>query len=115
MAHILVRKYPSGLIRYTANIRIRKGTRVIHREAKTFTYRAAAEKWAKSREVALEDPTALIRVQHGAPMLSELIRWYIDTFETISKWQRGKQTHLQFLEKHPIGRSNALLLTPSVL
>lgn len=115
MAHILVRKYGSGVTRYTANVRIRKGKRVIYREAKTFTHRAAAEKWAKSREVALEDPAALIRAGHGAPSLAELIRWYIDSFEKISKWQRSKQTHLEFLERHAIGKSNALALTPAIL
>lgn len=115
MAHILVRKYGSGVTRYTANVRIRKGKRVIYREAKTFTHRAAAEKWAKSREVALEDPAALIRAGHGAPSLAELIRWYIDSFENISKWQRSKQTHLEFLQRHAIGKSNALALTPAIL
>jgi hypothetical protein len=59
MAHILVRKYSSGTTRYTANVRIRKGKEVVHRESKTFEQRSAAEKWAKSREVALEDPAAL--------------------------------------------------------
>jgi hypothetical protein len=98
MAHILVRKYGSGVTRYTAN-----------------THRAAAEKWAKSREVTLEDPAALIRAGHGAPSLAELIRWYIDSFEKISKWQRSKQTHLEFLERHSIGKSNALALTPAIL
>lgn len=115
MAHILVRKYRSGVTRYTPDVRIRKGKQVVYREAKTFTHRAAAENWPKSREVALEEPTALIRAAHGAPSLAELIRWYTDTFETISKWQRSKQTHLEFLERHSIGKSNALALTPAIL
>jgi hypothetical protein len=45
----------------------------------------------------------------------ELIRWYIDTFETISKWQRTKQTRLEFLERHAIGKANALTLTAAAL
>jgi hypothetical protein len=49
------------------------------------------------------------------PTLTELIRWYIDTFETISRWQRSKQTHLEFLERHAIGKANALTLTPAML
>jgi hypothetical protein len=57
MAHILTRKYGSLPLRYTAVVRIRQGTLVIHREAKTFSHRAAAERWAKAREVALEDPS----------------------------------------------------------
>ena len=114
LAHILARMRGSG-VRYTANIRIKKNGVIVHRESKTFELRSAAEKWARAREVALEDPKALIRVTHGAPSLAELIRWYIDMFETISKWQRSKQTHLEFLERHPIGESNALLLTTPIL
>jgi hypothetical protein len=115
VAHILTRKYRSGSTRYTAVIRIRKGKCVVHREAKTFAHRAAALSWAKHREIALENPDTRAEAQHGAPTLAELIRWYIDTFETISKWQRSKQTHLEFLERHSIGNSNALALTVPTL
>jgi len=77
--------------------------------------RCAALSWAKHREVALEDPAALVRVQQGAPTLAELIRWYIDTFETISRWQRSKQTHLEYLERHALGKTNVLNLTSADL
>jgi len=43
------------------------------------------------------------------------LRWYIDNFATVSKWQRTKQAQLEFLEHHPIGESNALSLTSSEL
>jgi hypothetical protein len=46
---------------------------------------------------------------------AELIRWYIDTFETISKWQRSKQAHLELLERHALGKCNALTLTSAAL
>jgi hypothetical protein len=97
MATIRARRQADGSTRYTAIVRIRKGKAVIHQEYKTFAHRAAAVTWAKHREVVLEDPSALIRVQHGAPTLAELIRWYIDTCETILKWQRSKQAHLELL------------------
>lgn len=115
MAHILARKQADGSTRYTAVIRIRRGKTVVHREAKTFSHRGAAVKWAKSREVALEDPAALVRAEHGEKSLRELIRWYIDEFGTVSKWQRTKQSQLEFLERHPIGKSNALALSSAAL
>jgi hypothetical protein len=87
-------------MRYTAIVRIRRGGKILHRESRTFAHRSAAVTWARHREVELENPSALARVQHGAPTLAELIRWYIDTFETISKWRRSKQTDLEFLERH---------------
>src|ERR1700719_1740057 len=104
MATIRARKQADGSTRYTAIVRIRKGNAVIHQEYKTFAHRVAAVAWAKHCEVVLEDPSALTRVQHGAPTLAELIRWYIDTFETVSKWQRSKQAHLEFLERRALGQ-----------
>jgi integrase len=115
MAYILTRKYPSGATRYTAIIRIRKGKCIVHREAKTFEHRSAALAWAKHREVALEDPDTRAHVLHSETTLAELIRWYIDSFETVSQWQRSKQTHLEFLERHTIGRRDVLSLTVTTL
>jgi len=39
------------------------GKAAVLQEYKTFAHRAAAVTWAKHREVVLEDPSALIRVQ----------------------------------------------------
>jgi integrase len=115
MATIKARRQANGSIRYTAIVRKRVGKTIVHREAKTFTHRSAALSWARHREVELENPAALRQTRHATVTLAELIRWYIDTFETISKWQRSKQTHLEFLERHSIGKANALTLTSAML
>ena len=114
MAHILARKMKSGM-RYTANIRIAKNGVLVHRESKTFELRTAAEKWARAREVELEVPAAMNLAKHGRPSLASLIRWYIDEFKPVANWQRSKQSHLEFLENHPIGKSDALALTSAML
>jgi len=62
-------------------------------------HRSAALSWARHREVELENQAAPGRKQHGPISLAALIRWYIETFETISKWQLSKQSHLEFLER----------------
>jgi Phage integrase family. len=98
-----------------ATIRLHSGNKLIHRETKTFSRRAAAEKWARAREVELEDPSTFLRAQEGDVTLASLVRWYIDNFQHVSKWQRTKQAQLEFLEKHPIGMLNALTLTPATL
>ena len=85
--------------RYTAIVRLRKGKGVLHQETRTFAHRSAAITWAKHREVALDDPAALVQVKQGATTVAELIRWYIEAFLPISKWQRSKQAHLKFLER----------------
>jgi len=58
MATIKARRQANGAIRYTAIVRKRVDKKLAH------------------REVALEDPSALIRVQQCAPPLAELIRPY---------------------------------------
>src|SRR5687768_8857006 len=115
MATIKARKQANGSTRYTAVVRIRRGTTVLHQESRTFTHRTAALSWARHREVALENPAELTRQQQSTPTLAELIRWYIDTFETISRWQRSKQTHLEFLERHALGKTMAHTLTSADL
>ena len=115
MATIKARRQANGSIRYTAIVRKRVGKTIVHREAKTFTHRSAAMSWAKYREVGLENQAVPGRKHHKPVTLAELVRWYIDSFATISKWQRSKQSHLEFLERHSIGKLNALTLTPAVL
>jgi integrase len=115
MPTIKARKQANGSTRYTAVVRLRRGTTVLHQECRTFTHRSAAMSWARHREVALEDPHALPEIQRGSATLAELIRWYIDTFETVSRWQRSKQTHLEFLERHALGKTDAVTLTSAQL
>lgn len=115
MATIRTRKASDGSVRYTAIVRLRKGKTLLHTEAKTFAHRVAAERWARSREVALDNPGELLRTQLGEQTLKSLIRWYIDDFREISKWQRTKQAQLEFLERHPIGAANVLTMTAATL
>jgi integrase len=115
MPAIKARKQADGSTRYTAVVRIRRQGKVLHQEAKTFAYRSAAERWGKQREVALEDPSALVRAQQPSTKLARLIRWYIDSFQDISKWERSKQSQLLFLEKHPIGEVDAVSLESATL
>jgi hypothetical protein len=60
-------------------------------------------------------PKVLAVAKAGAVTLAELIRWYIDTFESISPWQRSKQSALEFLETHRIGQTDPLTLTADIL
>lgn len=119
MARILVRKRADGSYSYTAQVRIHANKSLVHQESKTFSRREAAKRWARSREVELEDPTALIRASIGADAgqvaLKSLISWYIKTFRDVSKWERTKQAQLKYLEKHPIGDLNALSLSARTL
>ena len=90
MSTVLARRRLDGSIGYTARVRIRDKGKVVHQEIETFSTKALAEKWAKRREVELEDPKELTKAQQGATTLASLIRWYVDSFKNISKWQRSK-------------------------
>ena len=45
MATIKARKQANGTIRYTAVVRMRRGTTVLRQESKTFAHRSAALSW----------------------------------------------------------------------
>jgi hypothetical protein len=115
MATIRARKQADGTTRYTAIVRVQEGKALLHQECKTFALRTVAASWAKHREVELENQAVPGRKQHEPVTLAALIGWYRETFETISKWQRSKQSHLEFLERHAIGKVNALELTAAAL
>jgi hypothetical protein len=52
MANILETRYGGGESRFTAIMRIRQGSTIVHREVKAFALRGAAANWVKAREVA---------------------------------------------------------------
>jgi hypothetical protein len=74
MPTIKARKQANGSTRYTAVVRVSRGTTVLHQESRTFTHRTATLSWARHRAVALENPAELIRQQQSTPTLAELIR-----------------------------------------
>jgi len=87
---------------YTAQIRILEKKVVIYEEAKTFSRKGAAEKWARARQVALEDPATLAQARVGATgklTLSSLIKWYREAFRPLANCGRNKEESLKRLER----------------
>jgi integrase len=102
--------------RFEAIIRRRRDQTQSYRESQTFDTRADAERWAKHREDALNDPVAAVRAPPvGGPTLAALIRWYINSFSTLTPWGHTKQTALEHLERHSIGKINAPALNAAML
>lgn len=97
MPTIKVRKQANGATRYTAVVRLRRQSKVLHRESKTFAHRSAALSWARHRDVALGNPAELTLLRKGATTLAEPIHWYIETIETVSQWQRHKPEFPEFI------------------
>jgi integrase len=117
VATVRKRVGPQGT-RFEAVIRLKRNGIQIHRESRTFDTRDEAKKWAGKREEALNNPAAAALDQTTSgegPTLASLIRWYIDNFGSLTPWGRTKQTTLEYLERHNIGKLNAATLAAPVL
>jgi integrase len=79
MGHIVPRKRKDGSTGYTAQIVIKRGGKVAHREAQTFDRRQAANAWMARREHALSKPGAIERERQrdNDPRLGDVIDKYI--------------------------------------
>ena len=79
MGHIVPRKRKDGSTGYTAQIVIKKGGEVAHREAQTFDRRQAANAWMVRREGELSKPGAIERdrLKGDDPKLGDVIDKYI--------------------------------------
>lgn len=79
MGHIVPRKRKDGSTGYTAQIVIKKGGTVAHREARTFDRRQAANAWMVRREDELSKPGAVERQRQkdNDPKLGTVIDRYI--------------------------------------
>jgi integrase len=79
MGHIAPRARQDGSTGYTAQVVIKKDGAVVHREAKTFDRRQAANAWMARREEELSKPGAIERAKQAEndPRLAEVIDRYI--------------------------------------
>jgi integrase len=79
MGHIVARKRRDGSLGYTAQIVIKRGGAVAHREAQTFDRRQAANAWMVRREGELSKPGAIERERQrdNDPRLADVIDKYI--------------------------------------
>lgn len=75
MGTIIRRERKDGSVGYTAQVRVKKGGKVIHAETQTFDREAAAKTWIKKRETELAEPGAL--EQPEDPILSAVIQKYL--------------------------------------
>lgn len=77
MGTILARKRKDGTTGYTAQILRKQNGKIVHREAKTFDRKAAAQAWISKRETELSEPGALERAKAPDATLADAIDRYI--------------------------------------
>jgi integrase len=78
MAAITPRKNKDGSISYKAQVRVRKGGKVIHQETQTFDRMQAAKAWGRRREAELHTAEGLRAALREDPPLSHVIQQYFD-------------------------------------
>lgn len=84
MGTIVSRKRKDGTFGHTAQIRLKKGGKVIHTETETFDRKPAAQAWLNKREAELAMPGALVKVDD--PPLKDVI----DRYNAEKQKQHGK-------------------------
>jgi integrase len=113
MGTITTRTRSDKSIGYTAQIRLKRGGKVIHTEAKTFDRRPAAEAWMTKRERELAQPGALETISQNDPTLADVIDRYVR--ESRRELGRTKAQVLQTISVAPIGGRNCSEITSSVI
>lgn len=76
MASITPRKNKDGSTSYKAQVRIRRGGKIVHQETRTFERRQAAQIWSKRREAELASAEGLRAALQADPPVKEIIKKY---------------------------------------
>lgn len=79
MASIIERKRADGTIAHLVQITIKKDGKIVHREARTFDRRPAANEWARKREKELSAPGGVAAVKTRRVTLADAIDKYMTT------------------------------------
>ncbi|MCJ8298767.1 MAG: tyrosine-type recombinase/integrase [Pseudomonadales bacterium] len=111
MATITKYTTSAGKHRYKADIHIRKGGEIIHRELRTFERKRLAEDWAKDREVQLQGHGELEKIKFQGITVSEIVQSYINQFEPDDGFGRSKAFDLKKLQTYPMAELAAISIT----
>lgn len=105
MGSIIARKRKDGGTSYLAQIVIKQGGVITHRENKTFPGRREAAGWIARREADLERPGS----QQEDPMLADVIERY--TTESLAKIGRTKAQVLRAIKRTPLATMRCSRIT----
>jgi len=100
MGSIIPRKRKDGTVGYSAQIVIKKGGQIVHRETQTFDRRQPAVAWMRKREEALSQPGALER--KAKVTLADVIDRYVD--ESLREIGRTKAQVLRSIKRYAIAK-----------
>jgi len=103
MGSVTQRKLASGVIRFRAEIRIKRKDYPEYKESKTFGTKRVAENWVKKREQEIdENPSILLGQENSKSIkIGAAIKRYLD--EVGGQYSRTKVRSLDLLSRLPIG------------
>lgn len=115
MATFTKKKRRDGSVAYKADIRIKKGGQIVHRESATFGLLKTAKEWARDRENELQRPGALDKQKHKGKTVGDILQWYIDSYKDVSKFGRSKLKHLEMMLGFELAKVQLSDLSSSVI
>lgn len=113
MGTITTRKGKSG-VRHTAQIRLKKGGRIVYTEAATFDRKQAAQAWLKRRETELAEPGALEQALRPKSTVREILQTYMDHNHVVPL-KRSKKATLKRIAASWLGDIESQDLTSQTL
>jgi integrase len=109
MGTVIPRKRSDGSTGYQAQLLIKRGGKIVHREGRTFDRKQAAAAWLEKREKELAKPGALERLRAPDPTLAAVIDRYTD--ESIKKIGRTKAQVLRAVKTYDIASKTCSEIT----
>ncbi len=109
MGSIVARKRGDGTTGYMAQVTIKRGGKVEHRETRTFDRKQAASAWVARRETELREPGAIDRLHADDPPLAQVIDRYIA--ESKREIGKTKAQVLRTIKRHEIAELRCSKIT----
>jgi integrase len=109
MGTIIPRKRKDGSVGYNAQLVVKRGGLILHRETRTFDRRQAASAWLERRETELARPGGLERVRAKDPTLALVIDQYVD--ESLKAIGRTKTQVLNAIKTYDIAEMRCSQIT----
>lgn len=111
MGTIVPRKRKNGTTGYTAQIVIKRGGKIVHRESQTFDRKQAATTWLGRREGELKSEGGLERAMRPAVALADVIDRYVA--ETLSDIGRTKAQVLRAIKGYDLANMDVAKIASS--
>jgi integrase len=109
MGTVIPRKRSDGSTGYQAQLLIKRGGKIVHREGRTFDRKQAAAAWLEKREKELAKPGSFERLRAPDPILAAVIDRYTD--ESIKKIGRTKAQVLRAIKTYDIASKTCSEIT----